>query len=144
MLNYEDAYNDLVLFFIELVTALKTSDVGMKSDAYIVNYIAVSIKNQYIKMSKAHEANKVILFSDLSESHLHYIENKLSYCVEDSIGQYFPQDKPLTEWEYEVLFLIFEQGASVSMIAETKNKSRQSINQTKLRAIQKLRKSFKP
>lgn len=142
MLDYEDSYYDLVLFFFELINKLRASDVSKKSDAVIVNYIVTSVKNQYIKISKELKAKKAILFSEMSEEQQHFLDTKLTYCREDDIEQYCPKDKPLTEWEYEVLNLIYNQGASVASIAKAKNKSRQSVNQAKLRALQKLRVSF--
>ena len=49
----------------------------------------------------------------------------------------------LTEKEYEIIMLLFYYDYSVAEIAEAKKISRQAVNQTKLIAINKLRKSYK-
>lgn len=64
-LEYEDAYNDLLLFFIELLHKLKDNS-GLQNDDAIVNYISKAIKNHYICLSKNSERIKTIVFSDMT------------------------------------------------------------------------------
>ena len=48
-LNYEDAYQDIVVFFIELIKSFKLEKLQCKKDEIIVSYINVSITNFYKK-----------------------------------------------------------------------------------------------
>ena len=48
LLNYEDAYNDLMVFFLESLLSDNMKKLIGKPDAVIVHYIAKTIKNEYI------------------------------------------------------------------------------------------------
>ena len=48
-LNYEDAYEDIRLFFIELIKSFKLEKLQCKKDEIIVSYVNVSIRNFYKK-----------------------------------------------------------------------------------------------
>ena len=54
-LNYEDAYEDLVLWFIELVKSHRLADLR---EEVIVSYINVCIKNYYNKKIGKYLLNK--------------------------------------------------------------------------------------
>lgn len=138
LLKYEDAYNDMRLFFIELIISMSKNEVGKKEDAIIVKYIAASMKNHYIKLSKQTE-NEPIVFSDLSDEQLHYIEEELSYSPSNNIAEVLPYRNALTKWEYQILFLVFVENIPVSRIALLSNKSRQAVNQTKIKALNKIK-----
>ena len=50
--------------------------------------------------------------------------------------------KILNKWEYEVVYMIYICGYSAASIARITNRTRQSVNQTKNRALKKLKDSF--
>lgn len=136
-LRYEDAYNDLLVFFLELIQGDAIKSITGKDDKIITSYIYKSVRSKYIKLSKAF-ANKQIPFSDLSDERLYYIESQMSYTVEDGIAQYW-SDSILSDTESKVLHFIYEYGHSVQDTAKILGVSRQAVNQTKLRAIKKVK-----
>lgn len=136
-LDYEDAYNDLQLFFIELITKLKYTGPAKKDDAIIVSYIAISIKNQYIKLS-AKKSLSIVTYSDLSDSQLHFINSTNATTLPVSIEEYLPHNNELTRWERQVIIDYFVNGLSISDIAHIHKKSRQAVNQAKNRGLNKI------
>ena len=48
-LFYEDAYNDLLLDFIELLHNIQIKNIHNKSEGSVVSYICTSIHSSYIK-----------------------------------------------------------------------------------------------
>lgn len=75
LLGTEDAYEDLRLFFLDLLAQLKGKGIRNDNDGYIVSYISKSVKHQYIAMSKAQDIRKEDLFSDISEEQIASSEN---------------------------------------------------------------------
>lgn len=141
-LGTEDAYEDLRLFFFELITKLKGKDICSDNDGYIVSYITKSVKNQYIAMSKNRNAHKEDIFSDISEEQMTYIEQLAATDDTVDISVYFPQDNKLTAREYTILHFFFVFGYSIEDIAHHLNISRQAVNQAKNRAISKVRSAY--
>ena len=76
LLGTEDAYEDLRLFFLDLLAQLKEKGIRNDNDGYIVSYISKSVKHQYIAMSKAQDIRKEDLFSDISEEQMYFIEQQ--------------------------------------------------------------------
>lgn len=142
LLQYEDAYEDLRVFFLSLLYKIKTSPILEKSEGEIVNYIAFSIKNQSIAISKARKAHKELCFSELSEEQMITIEEIASTVEMDSISDFFPADNSLSAPEKDILVKLFIDGYSVAEISKMYNISRQAVNQTKLRAIRKIRQTL--
>lgn len=139
-LIYEDAYEDLVLYFIQLIHRLELKKLLSNEDGPITNYINVSIRNFYNKkVPDIIQSKKEILHTNLSEEQLYYIESvsaetdKTDFLFEMGIQQI------LNESEYQVIYLIYVEGYSVVEIAKVINKSRQAVNQMKVRALIKLR-----
>lgn len=84
-LRYEDAYNDLLTFFIELIQSAPLRATLDKGDGVIVNYIAKSIKGEYIKLSKSIDRN-ILPFSDLNDETAYMLEAQMSYTQEYDLG----------------------------------------------------------
>ena len=139
-LRYEDAYNDLLTFFIELIQSAPLRATLDKGDGVIVNYIAKSIKGEYIKLSKSIDRN-ILPFSDLNDETAYMLEAQMSYTQEYDLGQYWASEA-LTNTEEMVIRMIYERGYSVPYTAELLGKTRQAINQTKLRALKKIKKEI--
>ncbi len=138
LLDYEDAYDDLQLFFIELLYRMSCSDFKSKPDGVIVSYIATSVRNQYIKLAKM-RSFKVATFSEIGIGQMSFIEALNSCTIESSIDELFPRDQQLTSWENEVLTSVFVNGKSSSQIARKYKKTRQAVNQAKIRGLNKIK-----
>lgn len=143
LLNYEDAYEELRLFFLELIFHIKEKGICTDNDGYIVSYISKSVKNQYIALSKKQKLGAVSTFSDLSEEQFIYVEQLIATKDRTDISEYFPHKVPLTAREILILRQIFEDEFSVDEVAQKLGVSRQAINQAKRRALTKIRNGFK-
>lgn len=139
-LNYEDSYEDLRLFFIELVMKLKDSPLVKKGDGYLVNYISASVKHHYIFLSKS-SRRLPILFSDISEEQRNHLEYITAQESAPKLSDYFPVNDLLSEREIAILDMHYVQGYSISEIANLFQISRQAINQSKNKAINKIKKA---
>lgn len=140
-LNREDAFEDLRLFFIEQVNKMKHKDIANKSEGHIVNYIAASIHNHYIYLSKCDSISPA-RFSELSEEQLAHIDFISAYEFETTLSDYFTGNIGLKKREIEVLDMYYTQQFSITEIADHFKISRQAVNQTKLRAVEKLREAL--
>lgn len=143
LLGTEDAYEDLRLFFFELLDKLKDKRVCNDNDGYVVSYISKSIKNQYIALSKGKRAIKSTVFSDVSDEQMIYIEQIAA--IEDvvNITDYFPVKNKLSPREETILQQFFVGEYSIEEIAQQLGISRQAVNQAKNRALNKIRKEIK-
>ena len=137
-LNYEDAYEDLQLFFLSLVNSMQDKPVLRKGEGAIVNYIVSSVRHYYIAVSKAHNSLHLSLFSEISEGQLVAIENMKAKIDEPDISEFFPVKYGLSEKEMVVIKELFVEGFSVKEIANRYSISRQAVNQLKLRALKKI------
>ena len=90
LLGTEDAYEELRLFFFELLDKLKSKELCSDSDGYAVNYISKSVKNQYIALSKARNSRREDTFSDMSEEQMIYVEQIAATDDRVDISLYFP------------------------------------------------------
>lgn len=103
----------------------------------IVSYIAISVKNQYIKLS-AKKSLHTTAFSDLSDSQLYFVDSSNATMLPISIEEYLPHNNKLTLWERQVVMDFFVNGLSISEIAHMHKKSRQAVNQAKNRGLNKI------
>ena len=73
-LDYEDAYNDIVLYFIRLIKSINLKNLTDTSDRVIVSYINRSITNFYNKkIPKLISRPREIMMSELTEEQQYYI-----------------------------------------------------------------------
>ena len=142
LLGYEDAYEDIQLFLIELLYTMKERDVGSKNDGYIVQYIAVSVKNKYIAMSKSLKELKVTSFADISDEQMVYVEQLVAKDGENDISIYYPSNGELSAREKLILELFFTRQYSIEEISNHLGISRQAVNQAKNRALNKIRSTY--
>lgn len=138
----EDAKQEITLFFLELLHKIPSELLTVQSEGKIVNYISASIKHYYIQQKdKEHAVPVIQYFEDnqklLSSPPKEYVpydhHNNLLLCELKTI---------LTQTEFEIIVLLYFYQYSISQIALIKKRSRQSINQTKLKALQKLKKTY--
>lgn len=142
-LFYEDAYNDLLLDFIELLHNIQIKNIHNKSEGSVVSYICTSIHSSYIKwLMEVKRLRNILLYSDLNDNELYYIEaisasNDLYQEYELSLIK-----KILTKQELKAISMIYFTGYTVTEIANFEGTSRQAVNQMKNRALKKLRNTF--
>ena len=136
-LNYEDAYEDALLFFIELIKRLRLDTL---KDGVIVTYINVSIVNYYNKkIKKIIGLKKEILISDLTQEQMYCVEVKTAKEDKRDILKELKVSYFLNENEYQVIRLIYIEGYTSAEIDRMANKSRQAVNQIKIRALKKIK-----
>ena len=142
-LYIEDAFNELLLAFIEIIHAVPLHQLKTDCDGALVKYIETSVRHSAIALirKKVKSASTVISWEELSEAQ----KNEL-YCPDftnsiafDDLLNGCPQ---LTDRESVVLRLIYFYGYTSADIAQKFNKSKQNINQIKLRALKKLKKIY--
>lgn len=142
-LYYDDAYDDLLVDFVELLHNIKLENVHNLSEGGLVSYICKSIHSSYIK--KSTESKKLRNFipeSELSEEELYSLA--AASAVNDTYFTYeFPGiEKVLTKPETDIVKMIYLNGYSVCETARKLGTSRQAANQMKNRALKKLKTQF--
>ena len=142
-LDAEDIYTDLQIEFILLIKRINLSSLSDTEDKILTSYIATSmrrIKNNYIN-SYRHRIITVS-FESLSIQDLCKIE--CDHGTYGSYGNLILSDlkKYLTSNESYIIKKIYFEHNRPSDIATQLKISRQAVNQTKNRALRKLRKAF--
>ncbi|MGN6711050.1 sigma-70 family RNA polymerase sigma factor [Anaerocolumna jejuensis] len=143
MLYYEDAYNDLLADFIELLSCVRIDRIKNKDDGGMTAYIAASMHSSYVKkLIKQKQLHRFIIYSDLSENELHYID-ALNATNDTYINNELDLLKNiLTASEFIIIKMIFYDGYSVTETANANSITRQAVNQMKNRALKKLKLVF--
>ena len=123
---FDDMDGLLTLFLLELIEAGKCIS---------KRYVAVAIRNEYIRISKEFLClrNRRCEFLDFCKSDFDFtyeVENKMLIC--DVL-------KTLTDEQKNVVKLRYCCSFSCSEIADFKGVSRQSVSQTKKRALDKMK-----
>ncbi|RKI79750.1 sigma-70 family RNA polymerase sigma factor [bacterium 1xD42-87] len=140
-LRYDDAYEDCLLFFIELVKTMDLKKLNTMRDQSIAAYIKVSVAHFYSKKTRGiYEKEREIAFSDLTEEQRYYVETKTAKQDEQNIFTELGVDKFLNPNEKSILYLVYARGYTIAEIARKYHKSRQTVNQLKMRTLKKLRK----
>lgn len=134
-LDSEDTKQDLIIFLINIVFNMKITQQSSYTDKQIFSYISKSLKNEYIRLSKSKDKRTKleVCFDDASLDEA--IETYSNIEVLDLLNS-------LNSYEKYILELIFIYQFTVTDISKLLNKSRQSVNQTKVRALTKLRKNI--
>ncbi|MBV1820964.1 RNA polymerase sigma factor [Clostridium cochlearium] len=135
-LNYDGADSDLTIALIEIINKIPIStNKNMTKEYILVSYIATSLVNKYIYLSKKHQSstkldvilNEEILYSEPEGN------------LEDKILLNMSLDR-LPKLQQKILKEYFYNDKSCLELARELNVSRQSINQTKNRALNNLKK----
>jgi RNA polymerase sigma factor (sigma-70 family) len=130
-LYYEDAYNDLLVDFIELLFKISIDKMQTKDDGCIISYLTTSIHNSYIKkLIKLKQMRNFTIYSDLTEKELYYIE--LLTATNDT---HINTDldllrKLLTNAEFAIIKMVFYDGYSVTETGNALGITRQAVNQS--------------
>jgi hypothetical protein len=75
-LSYDDAYNDLLLNFIELLHNMQIENIHNKSEGSVISYICTSVHSSYVKrLIEVKRLRNLLLYSDLNDNELYYVES---------------------------------------------------------------------
>lgn len=132
LLNGEDTKQDLIIHLINVVNKIKFDNNNLCEDKAIVGYMAKSIRNEYIRLSK--KINKILL----NELELN-LDIEIEYDGFDSEFEMLDTFKVLSEKEAYVMKLIYVYYLSVSEVSDYMKISRQAVNQAKNRALKKIK-----
>lgn len=140
-LNDEEAYNYLVVTLITCVNNMPIELERFTDDKYILSYIESSIFNSYkrFKMSKSKYNKSLYLIDNITE-----IESKLpdENCFYDNAIFFIDLKRILSDKEYSLFQLKYQQGLKDKEIAEIYKVSRQAINKSLSKIKFKLKKSY--
>ena len=137
LLKYEDSYYDLVALFIESIHRMKLEKLKNKSEGATVNYVVNSIYHSYCKLVEIAAEQRRFPCS-LEELNGRQIYTSAS-CNPPTYSKLELPCNLLTSREVHVIRLLYEKGLSVTEVASKLHITRQSVNQTKLRAESKLK-----
>lgn len=140
-LFWEDALSDLTVAFLELIQTFPVDRLRSTEDGALIKYIATSVRHTYNALLNEYFSRPQVVASLDDATEAQKLE-VLSY-----------EDKPeasafldlldlcpaLTPRERSVLTLVFFWGYTSAEVAKHFSTSKQNINQTKLRALKKLR-----
>lgn len=131
-----DLRSELMLGFIELIHNIDTNRFSPGiTDGIIINYISVSMRHLYIKISQnEHKYNSFIIhdpqyIDDLSITDSISHENTLIYDLKNI----------LTEREFFCVYNIVISGYTAKELSNSLGISKQAVNQCKKRALTKLK-----
>jgi RNA polymerase sigma factor (sigma-70 family) len=140
-LYYDDAYNDLLLDFIELLHNIRLNRIRGPNERFLVSYICTSIRSSYIKrLISLKKLRNYIPYSALSEGQLYYAEAASATSDPYLRLEITGFEKLLTQSELSIIKMIYLLDYTVTETADIYGISRQAVNQTKKRALQKLEK----
>lgn len=139
-LHREDSFEDLQCFFLSMLKTWDMSRLSSTDDATVIRYITNSVKNEYIALSK--QKAKEQGTSYLEDATVpQAIEYEQKTCTCDQYNQLTLQDlhTVLSKYEFSIIYAIYFERRSVAEVAQQKHKTRQAINQTKIKALKKLK-----
>lgn len=131
-LNGDDTKQDLNILLIHIINRIPINKISFYEDKAILAYISKAIKNEYIRLSKKNSkitSNEIYINEDVN---LLYENQSYDIDVIDII-------KDLTLKEQTIIRMIFIEGFTVSDVSTHMKISRQAVNQSKNRAIKKLK-----
>ncbi len=140
-LMYEDAENELHLFFIELIYRFPIEKFREEDEGRIVVYINKCIHHEYIfLLKKIINQKQEIVFCDISEEQQQMIESRAAILDDYNQMTILEIKNSLNEKEWKIIEQIYILGYTVSEVAHNLGISRQAVNQMKNRILKKLRK----
>lgn len=140
-LYYDDAYNDLLSDFIQLLYNIRLDRLRNINEETLVSYICTAIRSSYIKRLKTlKRLQNFVPYSSLSESELYYAETVLATSDSHFRLELTGIEQVLTESELSVVKMIYLLGYTVTETASIYGITRQAVNKRKRRGLQKLAK----
>ncbi len=142
-LNYEDAFFDMQLCFIELILTWDLCILRNKSEGALVKYISSSLYHAFCKLVGMLTSQKQenVSVDVLVEKQSLALSTSLYHSESSWKLPTYPKGL-LTRKEEVIIRLIYETGYSAAEISRALNVSRQSVNQCKKRAEKKLLKYY--
>lgn len=139
-LNKEDGYEELTAFLVELLKTHNFSTIISTSDDKYVSYIVKSVKNYSYKLRN----KKSICFEFIDNISSDDFASTHQIAIHDCYERILLEDckKILTLREFEVIYYIYFLHEPICFITKKLKVSRQTVNTTKLRALQKLKSSL--
>lgn len=134
-LDEEDTKQDLTLHLIKVINIIPINNGKLFKDKEIVGYIAKSIRNEYIKLSK--KLNKI----KLKEMELN-LDTEIGYEECEYEFEILDMFKILSKKESFIMRLLYIHYLSVSEVADYMKISRQAVNQAKNRGLKKIRNMY--
>lgn len=136
LLYYDGADTDLIISFIETIYSLPVSG-NMKEDKEVVAYITISLRNEYIKLSKK--------YSEIKKMEIP-LDDKL-YCIKsnDDFDTNILIDDlmdNLSSLQKYILMEIFIEDRTEIAISKELKITKQAVNNAKNRALKRLRKEM--
>lgn len=135
-LSYEDAEQDLVLFFIELVNFLPVEKFQQGEEGQIVSYIQKAVIHQYYKLDKKNR-NYDLYWEDSG------MEPAEDIASNEANGELSLLFQCLSEKQRRVLELRIYHQFSDSQIGEMLGISRQAVYKDRKNAIKKLKEELR-
>lgn len=131
LLHYEDAENDLITFFIEIILIIPLDKFKNKNKDYcLLSYISISMHNKYIKLSKKfQQENNTEPLEDwfIENSHNDLYE----YEILDLLNHLHTREK-------QIIILKFWYGYSDIELGKIFHLTRQSIHRQTVNSLKKL------
>lgn len=138
-LNYDGSETDLIICILETVLHIPIlKDSNMKREECIINYIHISVKRQYIRLSKKYN----VIYNKEIELNTDIIG---VYSIENDLNNHLIINQLLDKLPFLQLSIIkdiYLNDISESYIANKLNISRQAVNRTKNRALNSLKKTY--
>ena len=142
-LNYEDAYFDMRISFIELILNIKVEMFPENEDKYILGYISKATYQIFLKYARKNQMTGCeITESQIEDFDIENFGKQLSY--NESYDDLLIEDlkKVLSKKEYEVIYEWLFQGKNIQQIADQEKISRQAVFAKKRRALKKMKNYF--
>lgn len=139
ILNYEDAFDDLTLDFLEITYHLAEMNLRNMSDGAIVRYIHTAMRRRLAYYKHRLSADiYAVPFSCYDQEQLFWLESK--QAIYDEYLELLKEDlsATLNSNEIEIIIAVVLMDCRVCDVANRKSVSRQSIYKTKKRALNKL------
>lgn len=136
-LNYEEAETDLIIAFLETIREIDLTNLKVRGDGAIVNYIYFFLKNISVNLFK----RNVLSGIKTTELKLDIIVDDKTYVMVDRIFVSMLLNS-LPSIQKEVIKRKFIQEFTDKEIALLLGVSRQAVNRTKNRALKNLRKAL--
>ena len=123
-LEYEDAYQDYVLYFIELVKSGSLENLKDKNDGAVISYINICVQNYYKKKIQAIiKSKKETLISDLSEEQQYYIDVLTARSDNHNLVIDYNTQNILNANENRVIYLSYVEPESVNPASHFQSRS---------------------
>ena len=139
LLDYEDAFDDLTLDFLEILYRLSDMSLRNTSDGAVVSYIHTSMQRRLAyRRHLLSRGISSVPFSCYDEEKLFWLESKLA--INDEYIELLMNDlaATLNSNEIDVIVAVVLLDCRVCDVAKRKAVSRQSIYKTKKKALNKL------